>query len=166
MSEDLEDIRFERLLADKRHKELTSVLKTIKESFSNKAEEAISLAIDKQSEVIKGFVKAVKSLPEPKVNVTVDNSEIEIAIKQLGESIAEMGSNNKLAEDLKLISKKGQDTLKSLEETKILLLEIRDLLLMLTQPKEVVFTFTRGQYTGLIEKAVAKELITKSKYQA
>jgi gamma-glutamylcysteine synthetase len=136
MSEDLEDIKFEKLLAEKRHKELATALKAITTTLNNKTEDNVSLAIETQTVAIKGFAEAIKSLPEPKVNVNMSNDAMEESIKKL-----------------------GQDILKSLEG-------VKELLIAYNQPKEWEFNVKRGQYSQMIEKITAKEVIKQSKYQA
>ena len=71
--------QFEALLAEKRHKELIS-------------------AFLKQSEKMVELIEAIKSLPEPNVNVDMNQEEVVTSIDQLCSEI--LDSNNKVVNTL------------------------------------------------------------------
>lgn len=60
--ETAENIKFESLLAQRRHTELKAALLTIAEGLSRKDDKGVVLAIDKQTSKINAFVEAIKSL--------------------------------------------------------------------------------------------------------
>lgn len=55
----LDEIKFELLLADKRHREVKNTLSLIANILSQKNDEAIISALQKNGDAIKGFVEAV-----------------------------------------------------------------------------------------------------------
>lgn len=70
MDETFDKDKFERLLADKRHKQLADLLEKIADKL-NKGEsnKAITDAIEKEIEALGGVTDAIKQLPAPEVNV-------------------------------------------------------------------------------------------------
>jgi hypothetical protein len=90
------DIEFEQLLQDKRHKELLGTLKGIASLLSkdNSNDSGIISAIEKQSGKIEKFVQVIKELPQPKVNVEVNNDNVQTSITEMANSI--LGSLNEI----------------------------------------------------------------------
>jgi len=101
---DIEDEKFETLLADRRHKELTGTLKTIATHLSSKDGKEVVDAINKQGEKIGELVKAIKEIPQPEkpenpqVNVEVNQDKVISSLQQICEDI--VASNNKVIEAL------------------------------------------------------------------
>ena len=135
--EDEEDIKFEKLLEDKRHRELVKILNAIpKTAPDNKG---IADAITKQGNQVEGFAKgiseianAIKLLPAPKVEMSL--VEVSNSIKKMGEDLMK------------------QQTL-ILEQLKILNI-----------PKEWEHKVIKNY--GSIDKVISTPVINKPKYQA
>lgn len=68
-----DDIKFETLLADKRHKELRGALNIIAQALANRNDEAVIEAIEKNADAIKDFADAIKKIPAPEVKVEASN---------------------------------------------------------------------------------------------
>lgn len=79
---DIEDEKFETLLADKRHRELTGTIKSIATHLSNNDDKEVVNAINKQGEKIVELVEAIKGMPKPEkqdspqVNVEVNQDKV------------------------------------------------------------------------------------------
>lgn len=91
-----DDIKFEALLADKRHKELTGTLKGLVTILSKeKPNDGIKEAIEKQSKAIEGFANAIKNIPKPEkqekpqVNVAVSNDNMISSIEKMCKEICD-----------------------------------------------------------------------------
>lgn len=91
--EENDDNKFEALLIDRRHKELTSALgKVVSELQKKKPDDGIKEAIEKQSKSIEGFSNAIKNLPKPEkpeVNVNVSNDKMVSSINDMCKEICE-----------------------------------------------------------------------------
>lgn len=79
---DSEDDEFDKLLAEKWHKELLKALNNIVESQPKSGDEEIRKAIEKQTEVIRSFVDKIKT--EPKLD---DNNKMSVSIDKMCEMI-------------------------------------------------------------------------------
>ena len=139
LEEEEEDIKFEKLLADKRHKELANGLKAITASLTQTNNKVIADAITKQGNQVEGFAKgiseianAIKLLPAPKVEVSL--TELTASIKKMSEDI--LKCQNEILDELKLLNIQ----------------------------KEWDFKVVRNY--GNIEKVIATQVIHKPKYQA
>lgn len=101
---DIEDEKFEALLQEKRHKELTTSLKAISLALVTKNDEAIAEAINGQGEKIGELVKAIREMPtpekpeKPEVNVELNPKEFVTSVQKICEDI--VASNNKVIEAL------------------------------------------------------------------
>lgn len=93
---DIEDEKFNSLLQDKRHKELTKSLGAIATGLSKRDDKAIVDAIAGQSDKIGELVSSIKSIPAPEVNVEVDMEKFVSSMHQICENI--VASNNKVIE--------------------------------------------------------------------
>ena len=99
--DDIEDIEFERLLADKRHKEVSYLLKNIATALSKDDDKDVIAAINKQGNNFGELIKAIKSIPQtelPEVNVTLNPKEFVSSINKICEDI--IASNDKVIETL------------------------------------------------------------------
>ena len=96
--EEIEDIEFEKLLQDKRHRELKNALVAISSILSKKDDVGIIEAIEKQSQALAGFVSVIKSISAPEVNVEINPKEFVSSINKLCEDV--IASNNKVIETL------------------------------------------------------------------
>lgn len=101
---DIEDERFEALLSDKRHRELTNSLKSISLALATKNDEAVIEAINGQGDKIGELIKAIKEIPvpekpeKPEVNVEVNQDKVITSLNQICTDI--VASNNKVIEAL------------------------------------------------------------------
>lgn len=98
---DIEDEKFNALLQDRRHKELTAVLKTIVACLSGKTDREVVDAIKGQPAIFKAEMEQViKSLP--KVVVNVDYENVLTSIKEISDAavLKIEDSNNKVIEVL------------------------------------------------------------------
>lgn len=89
MSKEIDDIEFDELLAEKRHKEVTQTLKGIA-TLLNKPEknDGVKEAVEKQSAAIEKVATAIQNLPKPEkpeVNVSVENKEIIPLLREIKE---------------------------------------------------------------------------------
>ena len=102
--EENDDIEFDKLLQDKRHKELTNSLKAMATALSNNSDKAVVDAMNKQGDNIGQLVSAIKSMPKPDkpenpiVNVEINPQEFVSSINKICEDI--VASNNKVIETL------------------------------------------------------------------
>lgn len=102
--DEIEDIEFDKLLQDKRHKELTSSLKAMATALSNNNDKSVVDAINKQGNNIEKLVNAIQSIPKPEkyespiVNVEVNPKEFVSSINKICDDI--VASNNKVIEAL------------------------------------------------------------------
>lgn len=81
MGNEIDDKDFDELLAEKRHKEQTGLLKGIATSLNKpeKDDKAIIDAINKQGDALDKVALAIQNQPKPEkpeVNVTIENKEI------------------------------------------------------------------------------------------
>lgn len=101
---DIEDEKFEALLQEKRHKELTTSLKAISLALVTKNDEAVIEAINGQGEKIGELVKAIQEIPQPEkpekpeVNVELNQDKVITLLGEISKEIIE--SNNKVIEAL------------------------------------------------------------------
>lgn len=98
---DIEDEKFETLLADKRHKELTVTLKAIAANLLNNSDKEVVNAINGQGDKIGDLVKAIQAIPKPEkpqVNVDVNQDKVISSLQQICTDIVD--SNNKVIEAL------------------------------------------------------------------
>jgi hypothetical protein len=116
-----DDDKFEALLADKRHKELTGTMgKVLTELQKQKPDDGVRSAIEKQSKAIEGFADAIKKLPKPEkpeVNVEINNSELlpllrdikdsQKAIKEGYEAILEALDNKPMVSEFNFVYEYG-----------------------------------------------------------
>lgn len=101
MSKEIDDIEFDELLADKRHRELSGALKGIATLLSKPNDTGISEALNKNAEATKGLIQAVKDIPKPEkpeVNVEISQQEIVTSLKAICKEICD--SNDKVIEAL------------------------------------------------------------------
>lgn len=98
---DIEDEKFEALLAEKRHKDLTKMLGNLATAMSNKDDKEIINAINGQSGAISELVKVIMAIPKPEkpeVNVQISQSEIVSSLENICKRIED--SNTKVIEAL------------------------------------------------------------------
>lgn len=126
-----QDVEFEELLLEKRHKELLRALKSIVAIIGENKEVDLSPLLQKHEDAISKFVAAIKELPAPQVKIETDNKEIEVSIKKISEAI--LRSN----EDLKKEVVKLQNKPKEKWEVK----------------------FERNSYTGLMQSPITLEQV-------
>lgn len=97
---DLDDIKFESLLADKRHKEILKALKSVAQviAISGEYEDSDILnAIKEQGVSMQSLVDTIKSIPSPEAPVVnIDQQGIVESIKEITDKIID--SNNKVIE--------------------------------------------------------------------
>lgn len=99
-----DDIEFEELLADSRHKELKKSLKDIASSLGKKDNAEVVSALEKQTSAINGFAEAIKLLPAPKVNVQQPNVNVDLSsLKEIADRI--LDGQNKIMVELKILNK-------------------------------------------------------------
>ena len=136
MATEIDDIDdgFEQALADRRHKELLSVLKGLANAMpkipENKSDEEVKRAIDNQTEVIKGFVNVLKTLKQEKSDVNVERND------------------NKVVNSVDIMAKSILGGLVDLKKS----IDIPEV------PKEYEFTIIRNRWSDLIDKVVAKQI--------
>lgn len=87
MELDIEDIKWETLLADKRHKELLSQLKLIGQTLSQKKDDYIVEAIEKQSGVVSMFMQTLQMLSRPEVNVQFEEERMVQAMTKISDNL-------------------------------------------------------------------------------
>jgi seryl-tRNA synthetase len=90
MAGENEDIEFRDLLEDKRHKEISALLKKI----SSKDDSAIRDAVAGQTQKIEQLAQALKSLPAPQVSVELNPKEFIAQVKNICDDIVK--SNNRV----------------------------------------------------------------------
>ena len=95
---DIEDEKFETLLADKRHRELTNALKNISIHLSNKDDNELAAAINDQASKIGDLVSVMLNAPKPEVKVDLNPKEFVTSVQKICEDI--VASNNKVIEAL------------------------------------------------------------------
>lgn len=94
--EEIDDIEFEILLADKRHKELKSLLGQIIKAYSESNKSDILTALQNQVLAIKEFAGAIKAIPAPITNVELNQNKIADAIDRMETKFAtELGNIKK-----------------------------------------------------------------------
>ena len=77
MEKELDDIEFDELLADKRHKELSVVLKAIKTLLEKPADTSTALAIEKLGGQLAKLLSEQKPTP-----VTVNSPDVKVEVNQ------------------------------------------------------------------------------------
>jgi len=95
---DKEDEKFERLLADKRHRELATSLKNIATILANKDGNELAASVNEQTSKIQALVSTILNTPKPDVNVELNAKEFVSSAQQICKDIIE--SNNKVIEAL------------------------------------------------------------------
>lgn len=101
MGKEIDDIEFDDLLAEKRHRELTSSLKGIATLLNKPNDNSISEALNKNAEATRGLIQAVKDIPKPEkpeVNVEISQQEIVTSLKTICKEICD--SNDRVIEAL------------------------------------------------------------------
>lgn len=96
-----DDSKFEKLLEDKRHKELAGSLKTIASLLSNKDDNGVSEAISIQTKKIEALVESIKLMPTPQipeVNIELNPKDFVFSVREICADI--VSSNNKVIEAL------------------------------------------------------------------
>lgn len=99
--DDIEEMQFEKLLADKRHKEVSHLLKTIATNLLKGDDKEVIDAINKQGKNFGELIQAIKSIPQtelPEVNVTLNPKDFVSSINKICEDI--IASNEKVIETL------------------------------------------------------------------
>ena len=100
--DDIEQSEFESLLADKRHKEVAYLLKSIVEGLSKDEDtEELIAAINKQGDNFEGLIEAIKNIPKtelPEVKVNLNPTEFISSINKICEDIIK--SNERVIETL------------------------------------------------------------------
>jgi hypothetical protein len=97
--DEIEEERFEALLQDKRHKELTKQLGELVTAISSKSDKSVVDAIAFQGESIKLLVKAIREIPKQNIpNIELNPKEFVTSANQICKDIIE--SNNKVIEAL------------------------------------------------------------------
>ena len=99
--DEIEDDEYNEILAENRHKELSSSLKTIAKILSEQDDKAIVEAINGQGEKVGELAKAINGIPKPEkpiVNVEVNNEKLLSLINKMAEDIID--SNNKVIQAL------------------------------------------------------------------
>jgi hypothetical protein len=91
---DQEHEQFTALLADKRHKELVSNLKSIVAKLSDKNDKELIRAIMGQGDKIELLAKSILDMPPPAVNIEYNEKEFVTFIQKISTDIIE--SNEKL----------------------------------------------------------------------
>jgi hypothetical protein len=99
MGKETDDIEFNELLADKRHKELAGTLKGIASLLNQPKDNSIAEVLKQNMEATKGLVNVVKNLPKPEVNVEVNNEKIVTSLEAICNKI--VASNNEVLDALK-----------------------------------------------------------------
>lgn len=86
-----EDDKFESLLAQRRHKELSSGIAAIATAFSKKSNQDIIEAINNQASLINSFLQKLGSVEKPsvlpEVNVEVNQKEVVLSVDEMSEKI-------------------------------------------------------------------------------
>ena len=99
--DDIEELKFESLLADKRHNEVSYLLKAITDALAKDDSNEVVEAINKQGNNFGELIKAIKSIPKtelPEVNVNLNPTEFVDSINKICEEIIK--SNDKVIEAL------------------------------------------------------------------
>lgn len=99
--DDIEELKFESLLADKRHNEVSNLLKAITDALAKDDNNEVVEAINKQGDNFGELIKAIKSIPKtelPEVNVNLNPTEFVDSINKICEEIIK--SNDKVIEAL------------------------------------------------------------------
>lgn len=102
MAKEKDDIEFDELLADRRHKELTGTLKGIAALLNQPKNDNIAEAIRQTGEATKGLIEVVKNIPKaekPEVNVQIDNQKIVTSLEEICDKI--VASNKEVLEAMK-----------------------------------------------------------------
>lgn len=81
-----DDIEFETLLADKRHKELIGTLREIILSVGQDKDGRVVKAIENQEATIKRLIESTRPAPT-KQNINVNQAEVVISIEKMGKEL-------------------------------------------------------------------------------
>lgn len=126
---DEEDVDFETLLADKRHKELLTALKGILTSVDQKKDSEVGNAIKRQELVINKFIEEVSRISQRPISL--NNKEVVTSIKTMEENVLKIGVT--ILEELKALKEQ------------------------LARPRETEFKYKRN-FGGYLDTVVAKEI--------
>lgn len=99
--DEIEEDEYSEIIAENRHNELSSSLKTIAKTLLEQNDKAVVEAINGQGEKVAALVKAIESIPKPEkpiVNVEVNNEKLLSLINEMKEDIID--SNNKVIQAL------------------------------------------------------------------
>lgn len=139
MSLEVEDIKYERELNARRHKEIKNTLKALAESLSKNNNEEIVTAIEGQVEfIVKGFEESIA-----KINISIPSVNLEVHQDKVVAAILEMKS-----------------------EIKRELIELTGAINILNQTRSWTFTVNTDPVTQKITTIVATMNYIKPKYQA
>ena len=97
MAKEKEDIEFDDLLAEKRHKEVASALKGIATLLNKPQDNGVVDAIKDSTKATAGLIEAVKSIPKPEkpeVNIEFSPKEIVSSLQVICDKI--VASNEKV----------------------------------------------------------------------
>jgi len=99
MGKEIDDIEFDELLQEKRHRELTQAMKGVATAISSNKDAEILKALEGQPKAIMdAVVGALKELPKPEnpeINVEVNNSEIVTLMgKVLADTVEDLKKSN------------------------------------------------------------------------
>lgn len=150
MSDELEDSKTDKLIAAKRHKELTERLDKVTTALTKKPEPKIE---EKKDDGILNAItqlsRDILSLPKPEkplVNVELNQDKLATAIMDLESKV------DKVIE--------GQNKIIKFQE------KILHELTIMTQPKRTVFDVKKNQYTGSLESVESVSTYIQPKARA
>ena len=91
MGKEVEDIEFDELMAEKRHKELSGLLKEVKKLLDKPTDNSTSEAIEKLATNLSKLLSEQKSLPitvnSPDVNVEINQEKVVNSLGKLSENL-------------------------------------------------------------------------------
>lgn len=91
MGKEVEDIEFDELMAEKRHKELSGLLKDVKKLLDKPTDNSTSEAIEKLATNLSKLLSEQKSLPitvnSPDVNVEINQEKVVNSLGKLSENL-------------------------------------------------------------------------------
>jgi hypothetical protein len=97
--DEIEDAKFEALLQDKRHRELTKQLGELVTAITSKSDRSVVDAIAQQGDNIQSLVKAIREIPKQNTpNIELNSKEFVNSANKICKDIIE--SNNKVIEAL------------------------------------------------------------------
>jgi hypothetical protein len=135
--EEVSDNEIDDIVAEKRHKELVSAIKS-SINYDDQRDSQLYSLVKNTNDAISSCLEKLQSISQPQVNVSNDHSQITMAISEMSKSILDCQA-------------KTNDLLQTLIDLKSC---------------EVELTAVRNNYSDLIDKIIAKPVIPKSKYQA